>query len=440
MKKLVSIFLAGCIAIGAGACGSSSSNGSDDGASTADGTENVQIQFMHMQVEEERQSAIQSTIDAFEASNPGITVEQIPVNEDDYDTKIITLGGNGSLPAVVEYNQSQATNSYANQFTNGDAVNEVMASIGEDSFYEGVVDAVRTEDGSGYVAVPMSSWVQGVWVNKAMLTEKGLEVPKTWEDILKVAEAFNNPSEKMYGIATPTGESAFTEQVFSQFALSNGANILDADQNVTIDTPEMKEAVEYYKSLTALSMPGSTGVPEVKDAFVSKRAPMALYSTYILGSADEAGFLEDLALVTPERTDEAAYGAVIGFGISAGISDEETEAAKKFVEFYLEEKNNVDWLHMSPGGMHPVLKSVSDSEAYKSNEFVAKIEYLNEDISNAMNELKYFGSVDGKNFMVAGEISNKGYIAKLINSVAVLQGDVSAELSKTQTEVEDFIK
>ena len=268
----------------------------------------VHIQFMHMQVEQERQDAVQALIDKFQKENPDIVVESVPVNEDDYDSKIATQGGNGELAAVVEYSQDQAKTSVANQFTDVDAVKEVIDAKGEDAFYEGALKVTKTEDGASYVGVPVSSWVQGIWVNEAMLAEKNLAVPTTWEEVLAVAEAFHDPNNQMYGIALPTSDSAFTEQVFSQFALSNGANVFDGDKKVTVDTPEMKEALEYYKSLAALSMPGSIEVADVNDAFVGKHAPMAMYSTYILGNVKDAGFAEDLTLVLPSRKSEAAYG------------------------------------------------------------------------------------------------------------------------------------
>lgn len=80
-----------------------------------------------------------------------------------------------------------------------------------------------------------------------------------------------------------------SEQAFSQFALSNKANVLDAKGNVTIDTPEMKEALQYYKDLSAYTMPGSNDVTEIKDAFMNGTVPMAMYSTYILPSVYEEG-------------------------------------------------------------------------------------------------------------------------------------------------------
>ncbi|MED8289216.1 ABC transporter substrate-binding protein, partial [Escherichia coli] len=48
---------------------------------------NVSIEFMHSSVEQERQAVISKLIARFEKENPGITVKQVPVEEDAYNTK-----------------------------------------------------------------------------------------------------------------------------------------------------------------------------------------------------------------------------------------------------------------------------------------------------------------------------------------------------------------
>ena len=432
-RKLVfAVLIAAMTTMVVSGCGKKEETKSEDGK--------VHIQFMHQQVEQERQDAVQAIIDDFEAKNPDIVVESIPVNEDDYDSKITAQGGSGELADIIEYSQDQAKTSVANQFTDVDAVKEVIEGKGEDAFYEGALSVTKTEDGESYVGVPISSWVLGIWVIKAMLDEKGLEVAKAWDDVLYVAKAFYDPDNRMYGIALPTSDSAFTEQVFSQFALSNGANIFDGDKNVTVNTPEMKEALEYYKELAAYSMPGSTEVADVNDAFVGKNAPMAMYSTYILGNVEEAGFAEDLELVLPNKKSEAAYGCITVLGISAGADAEKTEAAKKFVSFMLEDENNVNWLNMAPGGIQPVLKSVDEMPEYTDLEERQAFVHLNDSIANAVDNLQLFGVVDGKNFTEMGDVTNTGAISKMINNVVVQNADVDTELETAQTSVEGLLK
>lgn len=436
-KKVLSVLLITAMAatLAAGCAGKEKDT---EGGSDKGGT--VKIQFMHQQVEQERQDVVQELIDGFEAENEGITVESIPVNEDDYDSKIVALGGSGELPAIIEYSQDQAKTSVANQFTSLDAVQAVVDEVGEDAFYEGALEVTKTEDGSGYVGVPLCSWVRGIWVNTAMLQEKGFDVPENWDDVLEIAKAFNDPANKKYGIAMPTSESAFTEQVFSQFALSNGANVFDSDKNVTVNTPEMKEAVEYYKELASYSMPGSTEVADVKDAFVGKNAPMAMYSTYILGAVNEAGFAGDLALVLPNQKEQVAYGTITVLGIAEGMDEAQTDAAKKFVSYLLEKDNNITWLNMAPGGIQPVLKAVSEDPAFTDMDERKVYENLNDDIAVAVENLQLFGTVGGKNFTEMGDVTNTGAISKLINNVVVQNADVDKELETAQSAVEGLIK
>ena len=442
-KKILSMMLVAAMTVGTLAgCGSKSENGNSEKRTdtTADAGEEVTIQFMHMQVEQERQDVIAKLIEEFESENPGIKVEQMPTNEDDYDTKITSLGGTGVLPAVMEFSQDQAKTSVTNDFIDLEANKEVIDGKGEDAFFDGALNVIKTEDGNDYVGVPVSGWVQGIWCNTAMLKEKGFDVPQNWDDVLEIAKAFYDPDNKQYGIALPTSESAFSEQVFSQFAISNGANVFDADGNVTIDTPEMKEALDYYKELASYSMPGSTEVADVKDAFVNQSAPLCLYSTYILSAVQEAGFLDDVELTLPNKTQQAAYGCVIVLSIASGLSDAEKAAAEKFVSFMLEKENNESWMLMAPGGIQPVLSEVAEDAAYKENEAIVPLAHLLDEVGVAFDNLQLFGCVGGKNYMVMGDVTNKGILSKMINNVVVQGSDSQTELTNAQAEVEAMLK
>ena len=68
----------------------------------------VTIEFMHSSVEQERQAVITKLIEKFEKENPGITVKQVPVEEDAYNTKVITLARTGALPEVIEVSHDYA--------------------------------------------------------------------------------------------------------------------------------------------------------------------------------------------------------------------------------------------------------------------------------------------------------------------------------------------
>ena len=201
----------------------------------------------------------------------------------------------------------------------------------------------------------------------------------------------------------------------------------------------MKEALEYYKELASYSMPGSTEVADVNDAFVAKNAPMCMYSTYILGNVEAAGFAEDLQLVLPQRDSQAAYGCITVLGISANGDEAKTEAAKKFVSFLLEPENNVEWLNMAPGGLQPVLTEVDEMPEYTDLEARQSFVHLNDAIANAVDNLQLFGVVDGKNFTEMGDITNTGILSKMINNVVIQDADIDAELETAQASVEELM-
>lgn len=153
----------------------------------------VSIEFMHSSVEQERQAVISKLIARFEKENPGITVKQVPVEEDAYNTNVITLSRSGSLPEVIETSHDYAKVMDKEQLIDRKAVATVISNVGEGAFYDGVLRIVRTEDGS--------AWIGGIWYRKDVLAKAGLEEPKNWQQLLDVAQKLNDPANKKYGIA-----------------------------------------------------------------------------------------------------------------------------------------------------------------------------------------------------------------------------------------------
>ena len=415
------------LALTLGACGGGSAK--DD--------EKTTIEFMHSSVEQDRLKVIDKLVADFEKENPDIKVKQMPVEEDAYNTKVVTLARSNKLPGVIEVSQDFAKVMDKDELIDQKAVGSVMKNVGEDNYYDGAKKLVRTEDGSGYIAAPISGWVQGIWYNKKTLSDAGFSEPTTWDSVLEIAKHFNDAGNKKYGIAMPTADSTMTEQAFSQFALSNNANVLDDKGKVTINTPEMKQALEYYKELSQYTMPGSNDVTEIKDAFMNGSTPMAIYSTYILPSVFEEGKSEDIGFAIPTNKQEAVYGTVSGLTISAGLGKEQKAASEKFVEYLSEAKNMEKWVLMSPGGAQPVNKKVVDSSSYQSNEVISAFGELPKEIASSFDKVQVFGLVGDKNFTKMGDITSSGAISKAVNGVTVGKEDPEKALKTAQESIEE---
>lgn len=424
LKKMAVSVLALTAAMVLGGCSGQKSSSSN---------EKVEIQFMHSSVEQDRLDVINKLISKFEKENPDIKIKQVPVEEDAYNTKVVTLARSGKLPEVMEISQDFAKVMDKDELINRDSVKNVIDKFGKSNYYSGALNLVKTEDGKSYIAAPISGWVQGIWYDKEQFAQKGLKEPSTWDDIINAAKAFNDPANKKYGIAIPTAESTMSEQAFSQFALSNNANVLDKKGEITIDTKQMKEALNYYKELSSYTMPGSNDVTEIKDAFMNGSTPMAIYSTYILPAIFEVGNADKIGFAIPENKDKAVYGTVSGFTIAAGIKDEaKAKAAEKFVSFMSKPSNMTTWVLMSPGGAQPVTDKVVEQKAYQDNEVIKAFGDLMPEIAESFNEVQVFGLVGDKNFTKMGNITSSGAISKAVNGVTVGNENVSDALKQAQ--------
>ncbi|SEM70344.1 ABC transporter substrate-binding protein [Lihuaxuella thermophila] len=375
----------------------------------------ITIQYWHTQTEEERVAVLKQLIKEFEAENPGIHVEQVPVPEEDFASKIPAALGANRLPAIIEGGISNMLFLGSEEASDTVMHEEIIRQLGMDDFFTGALEKLKKPDGKGYYGVPINGWVQGIWYNKTLFKEKGLEPPETWENILKAAKAFHDPKHKRYGIVIGTAKDDFTEQTFSQFALSNQAAIFDTNGKVRFNTPEMVETLRYYQELAKYTPPGAESWREARELYLSGRAPMVMYSSYIMGDlAENDQLVKETGFAIPTRKQKATFGEITSLSIANTISKPEREAAKKFVLFLMQKENYIRYLHMSPGGANPTRKSIAKDPAYLNNEVLKKYGDTAVAIASGLETLQKFGFQDGKVYPQMGDISAQFIIGEAI--------------------------
>ncbi|CCQ96496.1 Extracellular solute-binding protein family 1 [[Clostridium] ultunense Esp] len=422
MKRKITLFLSLLLSFSLvlTACGGGSGNTQGDSSSTGNqgkndsGEKNVTIQFWHTLTEEERVSVLKDLIAKFEAENPGIHVEQVPTAEEDFPSKISAALGANKLPAIIEGGIDQMMFLGKSEVLDESLHEEIINEIGKDDFFKGPLDNMKDPKG-GYFGVPISGWVQGIWYNQELFKEKGLEPPTTWENILKAAKAFYDPQNQKYGIVIGTQKDDFSEQTFSQFALSNNAVVFDRDGKVNFNTPEMVEALTFYKELAQYTPPGAESWREAREMYLAGRVPMVMYSTYIMGDLSQN---KELAKATgfavPEKKSKASFGQISSLAVMNTITPEQREAAKKFVLFMMEKESNIKYLHLSPGGTNPVRKSIAEDPVYLDNEVLKTFGELASTIPFALDNLQRFGFQDGITYPQMGSISAQFIIGDAI--------------------------
>lgn len=423
MKKMLSLLVVSILAL----AGCSSGSG-----------DVVSLEFQHSMIEQDRIDAIQVVIDKFNEENPDIEVTQVPVNEDAYNEKIVTQGSAGQLPAVMQVGKDVLGTMSEYNYIDIESNNEILNKLGAENFYTGVLDLSKDELGENYLMIPNDAWVQGVWYNKEAFTDAGLDAPTTFDSLLEAAKAFN--SDDTYGIVIPSDESTFTQQVFSQLALANGANIVDENGKITFNSPEMVEAMNEYAELADYSQEGSVNIDQVKDTFLSGKTNMVFYSTYMFPALSEAGTVDSIGFTPLQDKDgnSVAFGNPSGLTVTTGLDDAENEASIKFIEYMMQPEQLVQWNLMTVGGGLPSRPDVLNSEEYQSNEVVQQMSDLMPLLEESLEGMVSFATVDGKNFNILGPVTDARIISSAINEILVHDADVQTTVDTAQTEMEEL--
>ncbi|MBO8160709.1 MAG: extracellular solute-binding protein [Thermosipho sp. (in: Bacteria)] len=382
------------------------------------------IVFWHTQVEESRQKVINQLAETFSIET-GIEVEVVAVEENEMFSKLAAAKAAGTLPDIIEAGAETILSLGSDGLLDTILPTRFINNSGW-TFYEGAARFVMSPDGNNYYAVPYHGWVQGIWYRKDWFEEAGLEPPVTWEAILNAARYFNNPDKGIYGIVLAKNADSYAEQVFTIFALSNGARIFDKNGNIVVNSPQMKETLEYYRELGKYSAPGHTYWKQARELYLQGKAAMFFYSTYIM---------DDLALAevqtkyienfNPELVDNTGFAPYMthsrksSFGqvVSLGVLNTTTNklGAWKFLNFMFEPENYVKFLHMAPGGMLPTTKEMAESEVFMNDPKGIYTRYGKEkimEIIEGMSNVEKFGYVAGKVFPEMGKISGAFIIGK----------------------------
>lgn len=319
------------------------------------------VEFWTTDNEEYRVDVQEAIATKFMEANPDIEVRVIPIDEASIAQRISTAKGANRLPDVVRMGVERVAPFYADGLLDAEAATAVINNLGADTFFKGPLNWVTVEE--GYGAVPFDGWLQAIWYRADAFDELGLEPPESWDQMKTACESLAGYSDFLYGItlATDPGQN-YGMQVFEQYAMSNGAFPFNDAGNVTMNTPEMIEALTFYAGLADCAAPGPNYWKQAREYYITGQSAMLFYSSYVMD--DLAGLQEGVEPTVAELAsktgfasrmvgasgDEATYGQLVTLGIFEGT---DTEATSKWVEYLLTD-GYLDILNIAPNGKMPV--------------------------------------------------------------------------------------
>jgi multiple sugar transport system substrate-binding protein len=336
------------------------------------GLASAQLTFWTTEEQPERMAIQQQIAANFEAET-GISVDVVPVTEAQLAERATAAFAAGALPDVIFHPVNYALGWAEAGLLDTAAATEVIDDLGMQTFSAGALEMVSFQN--EYTSVPADGWTQLLLYRADLFEEAGLEPPTTYDAILAAIEALHDPPN-MFGFVAATDPSQdYMMQVMEHFALANGVHLVDDVGNVTLDTPEMVEFLEFYARLVDASPPGNLYWQQSRELYQAGQAAMIVWSPFIIPSlvglrdavpvtADEdhySGWLaERTEFVTriagPSHPDGAGWAQLQYFGITV---DADIDAAQEFVSYVLTD-GYLDWLSMAPQGKFPVRSGTPD--------------------------------------------------------------------------------
>jgi sorbitol/mannitol transport system substrate-binding protein len=195
----------------------------------------------------------------------------------------------------------------------------------------------------GLAALPFYSESTMVFYNKEIFAAKGLTMPRnpTWDDIYNLAVKANDPAKGISGIAfRGLPGYGLNMYVFSVLVYSFGAQYYDMNWNAKFNTPEMRNALQYYKKLikdAGQPSPTTVGYTECLNLMSSGKAAMWYDATVSAGtmanSSDsqvkgKIGYAISPTAVKPKNT-----GTIGGWGIGIPAGTKKRDEAFKFLRW-----------------------------------------------------------------------------------------------------------
>ena len=399
------------------------------------------VEFWTTDNEEDRVNVYEAVAAGFMAEHPDIDLRIVPIDEASISQRIATALAANRLPDIVRMGIERVATFAADEILDEDAAEAVIASIGEDDFRDGPLAMVVNPGTGKYAAVPFDGWIQAIWYRADVFGEAGLNAPVSWDDINAACDALPGTGNLLYALAlgTDPGQN-YPHQVFEQVAISNDAWPFDADGNVSMDTPEMVEALKFYSELQRCAMPGPQYWRGAREAYQLDQAGMMFYSTYIMddlvdGSGMEGGgaveiAVDDLALNTGFASQmvgpngSASYGQLVTLGIMKGAKPE----AQLVVEYFLTE-GYIDVLALAPFGKVPVLESAVDEWSGLSPYFANYSDETMAQIAGGFDSMQrwlFRPDYDATERAVVGDIEARLLIPQVISNIA-LEGTMTPE-------------
>lgn len=282
---------------------------------------------------------IKPLIDPFEKANPTIKINYQALDWDTTLEKMNVVLTGGEAPDVTTVDMTwlprfAALNAFTDlkPFMNGQLNGKPLSEV----YTPGGLDAITFND--KIVAALYDFDTYALYYRADLFEQKGLQVPKTWDELKDVAKKLAEGDKYKYEFDADTFHG-------SQWIYENGGNLLSNDnKSVVFNSPEAVEAITFYDSLlkdgVAINWTTDQGerIQGVKDDRIAMFSDGPYYMGILKSGAPEMAGKWKVAL-HPYKKNPGSY--LGGTGLVIPNNAKNKDAAWKFIQFAMLPENQI---------------------------------------------------------------------------------------------------
>ena len=223
--------------------------------------------------------------------------------------------------------------------------------------------------GDAVYGLPWLLGTRALFYNRTLLARAGLDssrAPETWEELRSAAAAIDRLGHGVRGFGLQAGERHVLFKKFMPFAWGNGGQILSDDLDTAVfDSPENRQALEYYLSLRDV---GLVAVQDSLDrAFKAGRIGLMVSGAWLLQSLprDVPGLRFGVALVPRPAVDRGTHASFAGGELLVSFQASQHKQAALQLARFLVEPARTTALALRVRSVQPAVAGAETTAAYR---------------------------------------------------------------------------
>ena len=288
----------------------------------------------------------------FEAEHPNIDIEFQNVNADNSQQRLtVQIAGNN--PPDSAFVDAGAVASFAGR----DALVNLDDYIARSDWVDpdAYVPAFKqwvTVDGSMY-GLPFEGESTSLFYRKDLFAAAGIDhPPTTWEEMEADAKALTDPANDQYGFEMFASESAYYWYPF--LYQGGGQQLSDDGKSVAFNSPEGKQAAEFYVGLTKYAPPDylNSNSYDGRVAFEQGQVGMYMAGNWLAGTIQgEAPEIDGKWATAPLPKGPAGCATTLAGDALVLFKTDNNDAAWKWIEYLSKPEIIAQWTYQGIPGV-----------------------------------------------------------------------------------------